>query len=88
MFFRQYPDDVVLIRVCTDDGSKKIKEVVDTHKIFYPMAVDTGNIWKEYFLVDGYPDYYIINRDGRIWAADVRSTAVRQAVKFLLSSER
>ena len=82
---RKYADKgVVFIGVCRADGAEKMRDIVDSKKIAYPVCVDSKGEINAAYVVDSYPDYYIIDREGRVRGADVNSTSIEGALDELL----
>ena len=83
---RRYADrGVVVIGVCHPEGGAKMQEVAKKHGISYPICLDArGEIIANY-VVDTYPDYYIIDREGRLRGADVSSAGLTDAIDALLA---
>ena len=78
--------DVVLIGVCATRGSQKMEATVEKHEIEYPVAVDDGTTARAY-KVNGLPDYYIIDRSGKLRIADCRNKSLEAAIEALLSED-
>ncbi|BCX46106.1 TlpA-like family protein [Haloferula helveola] len=83
----KYGDDVVIIGVCHPRGAEKMKAMVESKKIQYPVAVDTDGAAAKAYAVNGFPDYYIIGRDGKVLLADCGNGNVEKAIDALLESE-
>jgi cytochrome c biogenesis protein CcmG/thiol:disulfide interchange protein DsbE len=83
----KYKDDVVFIGVCHPRGAEKMKQTVEDKGIEYPVAVDTGGKAAEAYQVNGFPDYYIIDRDGVVVLADCANTKVGDALAALLEDK-
>jgi len=75
---------VVFIGVCRADGAEKMRDIVDSKKIAYPVCVDSKGEINAAYAVDSYPDYYIIDREGRVRGADVNSSSLESALDALL----
>ena len=73
---KRYADDLVLISVCHTKGAEHLEDIIRMYGIQYPTAVDTDGSWKEHFQVNGFPDYYLIGRNGNILAADIKNAHV------------
>ena len=72
----RFGDQVVIIGVCNKRGAEKMQETAEEHDIKYPIASDTdGNTVKSY-QVNGYPDYYLIDRNGKLRIADCKNSSV------------
>lgn len=86
---KEYADDgVVLIGVCHKDGGEKMVETIRAKKIEYPCVLDAKGEANAVFKVDGYPDYVIIDREGRVRGADVQNGQVQNAIEYLLHQEK
>lgn len=71
---KKYKDKgVVFIGICHPQGSEKMNTIVEDHKIEYPVAIDPEGKTIEAYKVNSYPDYYIIDRDGKILVADCKN---------------
>ncbi len=55
------------------------------HGIKYPIAVDIDAQTDDAYRVNGYPDYYFIDRSGKLRIADCRNGSVDDAVAALLA---
>ena len=82
----KYQDDIVFIGICHPRGSEKMKEVMQAKGIKYPIAVDANGETIEAYKVNGYPDYYIINKDGSLVVADCANSKVDQVLAKLLEN--
>ncbi|MEM7454683.1 MAG: TlpA disulfide reductase family protein [Planctomycetota bacterium] len=85
MYQRYRNQDVVFIGVCNPEGAENMEEVINRFGIEYPCAIDPGKTTIKSYRVNGYPDYYIIDREGRLRFADVRSNYVDDAIDLLLN---
>ena len=83
---QKYADDVVFIGVCSARGAEKMAATVKKYDIQYPVAADVGSTIKQYG-VNGYPDYFIIGRDGKVKIADCKNSSVEAAIKTLLGGQ-
>ncbi|WP_050026750.1 TlpA disulfide reductase family protein [Verrucomicrobium sp. BvORR034] len=81
---KKYANDVVFIGVCHPEGAEKMRETVKEKGILYPVAVDTGGKAGKDYAVNGYPDYYIIDRTGKLVVADCSNSKVEEALEILL----
>jgi cytochrome c biogenesis protein CcmG/thiol:disulfide interchange protein DsbE len=83
----KYKDDVVFIGVCHPRGAEKMKQTADAKGITYPIAVDTDGKAAKAYEVNGFPDYYIIDRDGKVVLADCSNGSVGEALEALLKDK-
>ncbi|MFM7261736.1 MAG: TlpA family protein disulfide reductase [bacterium] len=86
---KKYADKgVVLVGVCHKDGGEKMVETIRSKKIEYPCAIDSNGEANAAYKIDGYPDYVIIDREGRVRGADVQNGQVENAIEHLLRQEK
>jgi cytochrome c biogenesis protein CcmG, thiol:disulfide interchange protein DsbE len=85
---KKYADKgLVMIGVCSPRGGEQMPDTVKSKGIAYPVCVDAKGRVNASYSVDGYPDYYIIDRQGRVRGADVNSTALENAIVQLLAEK-
>ncbi|MBI1304231.1 MAG: redoxin domain-containing protein [Phycisphaera sp.] len=78
---------VVIIGVCHPEGGEKMLDTAKTHKIAYPICLDARGEANKTYSVDGYPDFYIIDREGRLRGADVVNARIGDAIEHLLAED-
>jgi peroxiredoxin len=76
---------LVIIGVCHPRGVEKMADAVKQHGIKYPVAADASGKTNESYKVNGYPDYYFIDRAGKLRIADCKNGSVEDAIKALLA---
>lgn len=76
---------LVWIGVCSTQGAEIVEDIIRERGIKYPVCVDMTNFSDMRFAVDSYPDYYIIDKNGVIIAADCENDKVEDIVKLLLA---
>lgn len=76
---------LVLIGVHTTRGGETMAAFVDKVGIKYPVAIDIGSKTVGAFGVNGYPDYYVIDRAGNMRVADLANDDVERTIKILLT---
>ncbi len=82
----KYKDQgLVVIGVCHQRGGEKMQAVVQDKGIKYATAVDTEGKTVATYKVDSFPDYYLIDRQGKLRIADCKNGNVEEAVKLLLA---
>ncbi|MFM7133288.1 MAG: TlpA family protein disulfide reductase [Planctomycetota bacterium] len=79
---------VVFVGVCHKDGGEKMLDVAKSKGIRYPICLDAKGAANAAYAIDGYPDYFIIDREGRVRGADVANGSVERAVEMLLAEDR
>lgn len=78
---------LVIIGICSTLGSESIKETIETYGINYPVCVDVDNKTNTAYAPNGYSDYYLIDRQGKLRIADCANAKLEDAVKALLSEK-
>jgi thiol-disulfide isomerase/thioredoxin len=85
---KKYADKgVVLLGVCHPEGGEKMLEMVRSKGIEYTVLLDTRGEAIANYVVDSYPDYYVIDRDGHLRGADIGNGSVEAAIEALLAEE-
>ncbi|MGY8672231.1 MAG: TlpA family protein disulfide reductase [Verrucomicrobiia bacterium] len=79
---------VVIVGVCATDGSERIAEVVKSRGITYPVAIDSDGITNQRYKANSSPDYYIIDRDGKLRWGDFANRHLEKAIQILLAEEK
>lgn len=86
--FKKYgKDGLVIIGVCSTLGGEAIEKAIETHGITYPVCVDLENKTNTAYAPNGYPDYYLIDREGKLRIADCVNSKLEEAVVALLSEK-
>ncbi len=78
-------DGLIVIGVCNTRGGEHMAQTASDHQIEYPIAVDINGQTDEAYHVNGYPDYYLIDRTGVLRIADCKNGSVDDAVQALLN---
>jgi cytochrome c biogenesis protein CcmG, thiol:disulfide interchange protein DsbE len=86
---KKYADKgVVFLGVCHPEGGDKMLATATEHGIAFPITLDKEGKTISAYSVNSYPDYYIINRDGTLLAADVANAQVEPLLQALLANEQ
>ncbi|MEM7792147.1 MAG: TlpA disulfide reductase family protein [Verrucomicrobiota bacterium] len=83
----KYKNDVVIIGVCHPKGSEKMNDVAKEYSISYPIAVDKSGDTIRTYKVNGYPDYYIFDRTGKLVVADCSNSKVDEVLTKLINKK-
>jgi cytochrome c biogenesis protein CcmG, thiol:disulfide interchange protein DsbE len=83
----KYAADVVFIGICHPRGAEKMADTVTAKGIAYPVAVDTDSEAIMAYKVNGFPDYHIIDREGKVVLADCANAKVEEVIQKLLEAE-
>jgi len=78
---------LVIIGVCHTRNAELMSQVVEERGISYPVCADRDYVTTDTYKVDGYPDYYLIDRSGRLRLPDCSNELVEDAVKLLLAEQ-
>lgn len=78
---------LVVIGICASAGRKELKAFTQKNEAHYPIAVDVKNQTIENYKVDGYHDYYILDRFGSLRIADCNDEKIEEMVVALLSEK-
>jgi thiol-disulfide isomerase/thioredoxin len=85
---RKFADrGVVLVGVCHPEGGDKMLDVAKSKGIGYPICLDPRGEMIASYVVDSYPDYYLIDREGRLRGADVGNGSLEKAIEALLAED-
>jgi cytochrome c biogenesis protein CcmG, thiol:disulfide interchange protein DsbE len=86
--YREHQDDgLVVIGVHTEESAKRGKRFVEKEGIEYPIVYDDNDRIAKAFLVNHYPSYYLVDREGRLRMADIADTELTHAIEWLLDEE-
>ncbi|MFN3168710.1 MAG: TlpA family protein disulfide reductase [Phycisphaeraceae bacterium] len=80
-------DGLVIIGVAATYGGNAVPDAVKEHGITYPVAIDVDNKTNTAYGPDGFPDYYVIDRAGKLRIADLRNDALEEVVAALLAEK-
>jgi len=75
---------LVLIGVHTKNAGDRMAAYVKEQGIKYPVALDADGKTVKAFAVDCFPDYYMIDRAGKLRFADLKNAEVDRAIEALL----
>ena len=62
-----------------------MSEFVAEQGITYPVAIDRDGSTVAAFAVDSFPDYYIVDRSGKLRFADLANAELERAIEALLA---
>jgi thiol-disulfide isomerase/thioredoxin len=85
---KKYGDKgLVFIGVCDAEGAEKMLDVAKKFGIEYPIAVDAKNATSDAYKADSTPDFYLIDRRGKLRWADIATDDVDRAIEALLAEK-
>jgi cytochrome c biogenesis protein CcmG/thiol:disulfide interchange protein DsbE len=86
--YKEHKDDgLVIIGVHTTNGADEMEAFVKKEKLPWPVAADVDEKTVKAFRVDSFPDYYLIDRAGKLRVADLSNADLDRAVKALLKEK-
>ncbi len=84
----KYADQgLVLIGVSATYGGEALAATVNEHGIQYPVCVDIDNKTNTAYGPNGFPDYYVIDKAGKLRIADCANASIEDAIKALLAEK-
>jgi thiol-disulfide isomerase/thioredoxin len=87
MYEKHKGDGLVIIGVHTTNQGEKMIDFVKQQGITWPVAVDVDRKTVGAFHVDSFPDYYLIDRAGKLRVADLANADLGRAVQVLLKEK-
>ncbi len=82
---QRYADQgLVVLGIHSTKGAEEMEAFAKKSGIPFPIAADLQDRTKRAFGVDGNPDYYLVDRSGRLRFADLANREVERAVQALL----
>lgn len=75
---------LVVVGVHNDEGWEDAARTAERRRATFPIARDAGNAFREAMRVDQDPDFFVIDRSGRLRYADIETASVERAVAGLL----
>jgi len=80
----RYPDDLVILGIHATRGAARMAEFAQRAELPWPLAADQRQKTQDRFGVDGFPDYFLIDRQGVLRMADLRASALDRALAYLI----
>eukprot|EP00752_Nemacystus_decipiens_P016596 g14836.t1 len=80
-------EGLVIIGVCSTLGKESIEDAIETYGIRYPVCTDIDNKTNTAYAPDGYSDYYVIDRAGKLRVADCANQSLEEVVAALLNEK-
>lgn len=77
--------DVRFLGICNTNGSDSMMETAEAHDGRFPMAADLNDQTKDAYGVQWWPYYVVVDREGIIRAAGLRSDKISTVVDRLLA---
>jgi thiol-disulfide isomerase/thioredoxin len=76
---------LVVLGVCHSEGAEKMADTAKAKGIKYPVVADVSGATNKAYNVDSYPDYYFIDRAGKLRICDCKNGSIEDAIKALLA---
>ncbi len=87
LYLRYRDQGLVLIGIHVEIGGEDMPDLVHRLDLPYPVAVDTRGLTERAYFVDSHPDFYIIDRSGKVRIADLMDFELERAIELVLSEE-
>jgi thiol-disulfide isomerase/thioredoxin len=78
------PDGLQIIGICNPFKGEEMVTTVDSLNIKWPICLDERKKIIDAYLVDGYPDFYLIDRYGKLRVVDCTNEALEEAIQLLI----
>lgn len=75
---------LVIIGVHSDEAYEDGVATAEKRRVTFPVARDPGNAMRSALKVDQDPDFFVIDRSGRMRFADIETASVERAVSMLI----
>jgi thiol-disulfide isomerase/thioredoxin len=87
LYEKHKADGLEIIGVHTTRVGEKMAAYVAEEKLPWPVAVDVDDGTVKGFRVDSFPDYYVIDRSGKLRFADLANAELDKAIEALLKEK-
>ncbi len=85
----RYGDEgLVVVGVHADEAYEDGVKTAERRRVTFPIARDTGGAMRSALKVDQDPDFYLIDRSGRLRYADVETASIEKAVSELIAESK
>jgi thiol-disulfide isomerase/thioredoxin len=84
LYEKHKSEGLVVIGIHTANRGDEMAKYVEETSLPWPVAVDAENKTVAAYHVDSYPDYYVIDRAGKLRMADLANKELDRAVESLL----
>lgn len=82
----KYEDDgLVIVGVCALKGQEKMRATAERRGIEFPIAQDLRGQTAKKYMVNGYPDFALVGRDGTVLVADLANDKIEEAIVAALA---
>lgn len=87
LYRRTKDQGLVLIGIHSDPDVEKMRAAVKENGLDYPIAQDGAKKTMQAMHADSFPDYYLIDRSGKVRFADLANAELDRAVELLLKEK-
>ncbi len=85
LYDKYHDDGLEILGVHTTARSGGLQDFLKQERIRWPVAIDVEERTTTLWQVDSYPDFFLIDRNGKLRYADIFDGHVEAAIKLLLS---
>jgi cytochrome c biogenesis protein CcmG, thiol:disulfide interchange protein DsbE len=86
--YERYKDQgLVLISVHSDKNVEEMRKAVKDWGITWPVAQDKDGKTMKAFVGDSFPDYFVIDRKGKVRVADLANSELDRAIETLIKEK-
>lgn len=78
---------LVVVGICATLEGFALPKVAQQYEIAFPAGIDLENRTNRAFGPNGYPDYYLLDREGHLRIADLHHNHLREAIEALLAEQ-
>jgi len=83
---KQYGDQgLIVVGIHGDEAYEDGVEIAERRRVEFPIARDAGGAFHKALHVDQDPDFYVIDRSGRLRFADIETASLERAVSMLIA---
>jgi len=79
---------VELVGICASAGAGRMKDTIGQYGIRFPVAADVEERTAAEYLVNGRPDFYVIDQEGFFYVVDAQNGAIESIIKKLLDDTK
>jgi peroxiredoxin len=81
--YRRFRDQGLVVLAISDEEAPVVRKFLDEHPYTFPILLDPGGTVKNAYLVQGIPNSFVYNREGRIVATGADQRTERQFLEML-----
>ena len=86
--YKKYKDKgLEIVGVHTKNAGERMAAYVKENKIPWPVTLDAKEKTIPAFHVDSFPDYYVVDRAGKLRVADLANADLERVIQILLKEK-